>query len=323
MTSINKVLIAIDDESNNKMAIDTGVKFAAQHNASVLILGVAKYSDRLAMLLSDIVPEHKFRQYLVDNLRGRIEQIVKDIETRKVNIRIETTIGIPFIEFINKALSEDASLIVQASHPQDKGHLFFSSTDWNLMRKSPIPTWVIKSDTYSRLKHVTVALDVINQSDHQAFNKQLLDLAATIACKSNAHLSVISAWQLLGLDMLQKSPFLKITLLNLERALEKIESATVYEHKKLRNWLENNLSINMASVSWHIENANARDAIPTFLNDHDVDLVVMGTISRTGIPGLLIGNTAETILSKVRCSVVTMKPSLFDGSITMSAYGQK
>jgi len=39
----------------------------------------------------------------------------------------------------------------------------------------------------------------------------------------------------------------------------------------------------------------------------------MGTLSRTGISGLLIGNTAEKVLRQVDCSVLIVKP---DGFIT-------
>ena len=37
----------------------------------------------------------------------------------------------------------------------------------------------------------------------------------------------------------------------------------------------------------------------------------MGTVGRTGIQGVLIGNTAETILSNVHCPVLTTKPEGF------------
>jgi nucleotide-binding universal stress UspA family protein len=37
----------------------------------------------------------------------------------------------------------------------------------------------------------------------------------------------------------------------------------------------------------------------------------MGTVCRTGIPGLIIGNTAERVLDVVDCSVLTVKPEGF------------
>jgi nucleotide-binding universal stress UspA family protein len=45
----------------------------------------------------------------------------------------------------------------------------------------------------------------------------------------------------------------------------------------------------------------------------EVGLIVMGTVSRTGVAGLLIGNTAGKILRQVDCSVLTVKP---DGFVT-------
>ena len=44
----------------------------------------------------------------------------------------------------------------------------------------------------------------------------------------------------------------------------------------------------------------------------------MGTVARTGIPGLLIGNTAESVLSQVGCSVIAVKP---DGFVSPVAVG--
>ena len=48
-----------------------------------------------------------------------------------------------------------------------------------------------------------------------------------------------------------------------------------------------------------------------------MDLVVMGTVSRTGIPGLLIGDTAEVILNNLECSVLAVKPTGFVTPVTL------
>ncbi|HKJ72861.1 MAG TPA: universal stress protein, partial [Alphaproteobacteria bacterium] len=51
--------------------------------------------------------------------------------------------------------------------------------------------------------------------------------------------------------------------------------------------------------------------IPEVVEELHADLVVMGTVGRTGIPGLLIGNTAETILYALPSSVLAIKPPGF------------
>jgi universal stress protein E len=49
-------------------------------------------------------------------------------------------------------------------------------------------------------------------------------------------------------------------------------------------------------------------AIAKFVAKNDIDLLVMGSVARSGLPGLLVGNTAERIVNQVDCSVLVVKP---------------
>ena len=51
--------------------------------------------------------------------------------------------------------------------------------------------------------------------------------------------------------------------------------------------------------------------IPQLAQAKEVELIVMGTVNRAGIAGLLIGNTAEKVLRRVDCSTLTVKPERF------------
>lgn len=57
--------------------------------------------------------------------------------------------------------------------------------------------------------------------------------------------------------------------------------------------------------------------VPALANDLGVELVVMGTVGRAGIPGLLIGNTAEDILGQIDCSDLTVKPAAFVSPVAL------
>ena len=52
-------------------------------------------------------------------------------------------------------------------------------------------------------------------------------------------------------------------------------------------------------------------AIQHFIQAHNIHLLVMGTIGRGGIQGIMIGNTAERLLPEVHCSVLAVKPPDF------------
>jgi len=58
-------------------------------------------------------------------------------------------------------------------------------------------------------------------------------------------------------------------------------------------------------------------AIVSLAKNKNIDLLVMGTVCRTGVAGLIIGNTAEKVLNKVDCSVLTVKPEGFVTPVTL------
>ena len=61
----------------------------------------------------------------------------------------------------------------------------------------------------------------------------------------------------------------------------------------------------------HLLKGDAGELIPDLAIQERADLVIMGTVGRTGIAGFFIGNTAEKVLDVVDCSVLTVKPDSF------------
>ena len=71
-----------------------------------------------------------------------------------------------------------------------------------------------------------------------------------------------------------------------------------------------------APIEAVVLDGHPRDAIPEYVADQNIDLIVMGTVCRTGIKGFLIGNTAESIMEDVRCSILALKPQGFVSPIS-------
>ncbi len=66
-----------------------------------------------------------------------------------------------------------------------------------------------------------------------------------------------------------------------------------------------------------LRNDDAPKAIVKLARSNKIDLLVMGTVCRTGLVGFFIGNTAEKVLSEVNCSVLTVKPEGFVTPVTL------
>lgn len=66
-----------------------------------------------------------------------------------------------------------------------------------------------------------------------------------------------------------------------------------------------------ANFETHLVKGDPADVTSRFVKDEGINLLVMGTVARTGVPGFFIGNTAEEILHAINCSVLSIKPEDF------------
>jgi nucleotide-binding universal stress UspA family protein len=63
----------------------------------------------------------------------------------------------------------------------------------------------------------------------------------------------------------------------------------------------------LTGVAVELVRGEPEQAIARFVESHGVDMVVMGTVARTGIAGLVMGNTAERVLQRLRSSALFVK----------------
>ena len=97
-----------------------------------------------------------------------------------------------------------------------------------------------------------------------------------------------------------------------------IDRAATLEFERRRGLLEEVLSKHsITSGKVHLPKGDPTQAITALVKELEVDLLVMGTVCRTGIPGFIIGNTAEQILASVECSTLTVKPLGFVSPVTL------
>tara|TARA_R110002111_G_scaffold110495_3_gene170090 strand:- start:233 stop:706 length:474 start_codon:yes stop_codon:yes gene_type:complete len=143
-----------------------------------------------------------------------------------------------------------------------------------------------------------------------SLNATILQLASSLAAKDNSELHVIHAWALFGEQLL--------------RSRGGVPESEIYRYarqqeEKQRQALEGLLARHTGGMGEpHLVEGNPDSVIPQMVANKKVDLLVMGTVCRTGIPGFFIGNTAETILDEVDCSVLTVKPEGFQSAVQLS-----
>ena len=237
-----------------------------------------------------------------------LEKIIASIRQAGVQVSGKVLNGTPFLKIIREVLRNGHDLVMIAA--EGKGgfrELLFGSTTMHLMRKCPCPVWVFKPDQPVRYTRILAAVDPTpHDEERNALNHKILELATSLARSEHSELSIIYAWTLYGESALRSGR----TRLSKEQ-VDKMVGEIRDTHKRWFITLLREHTLEDLSCRVYLLKGEAGRLIPALAKAREVDLIVMGTVSRTGVAGLLIGNTSEQVLNQVNCSVLTVKPEGF------------
>jgi nucleotide-binding universal stress UspA family protein len=145
-------------------------------------------------------------------------------------------------------------------------------------------------------------------------NARILDTAASLALAESAELHVAHAWKAIPEDVMRGGPF--------SMPPEVVDAYVAGERNRRSVAMETALAelgrrlgeaaMGRLALLRHLPKGWARDELPLLARRLGADIIVLGTLARSGVPGLLIGNTAEAILHQIDCSVLALKPAGFE-----------
>jgi len=233
-----------------------------------------------------------------------------------VDANPRVVVGTPFLEVIRQVLRDKHDLVILAA--EGRGGIkerLFGSTSMHLMRKCPCPVWVVKSATHEKYGRILAAVDTTSDfpdPERQSLNPLILQLASSLAQMDNSELHVAQVWSVFAEGYMEVRAGLSEKSMRNGRKLTKQLYAT-----RLDGLLA---GVDLKGIIPHRHlprNDDAPRAIVKLAKSKKIDLLVMGTVCRTGLAGFFIGNTAEKVLSEVNCSVLTVKPEGFVTPVTL------
>jgi nucleotide-binding universal stress UspA family protein len=180
-----------------------------------------------------------------------------------------------------------------------------------LLRKCPAPVWLIgSSEQHRRPKRILAAVHP-ERADavEQALNRRLVEAALLVAALTRGEVTVLTCWQPFGLTLLES----RMTAAELADVADRARAQAEAEFEDFARTIKDEI----AKCRVRLVRGDPQDVIPRYAARHDADLVVMGTIGRGGLVGMIMGNTAERILHKLRCSVLALKPEGFESPASL------
>lgn len=257
---------------------------------------------------------------MVSEQRQSLESLIEP-HGQRFNIKREVLVGKTFLEIIRAVLRHRYDLVIKPAENPDFLTRLFGSDDMHLLRKCPCPVWLMKPHEKSNYSNILAAVDfdpLAPSVEELELNQQILDLSASLALSDFAALHLGHAWEAFAegrINVWGQNAAAVVTYVENERLRHE---AGLYQ---LGEWLRNRIgaeTYDYLAPRFHLRKGQARKEISALANELKVDLVVMGTVARTGISGLIIGNTAEAILEQVQCSVLALKPAGFISPVKLT-----
>jgi nucleotide-binding universal stress UspA family protein len=252
------------------------------------------------------------QKLLMKDLKGELEQEAERLKAEGLRVRVVVASGQPFIEVIRQVISKKHDLVMMAADGVSSFRdQLFGTLSLHLMRKCPCPVWIIKPSRRRNLRNVFAAVDP-DSADlaRNDLNVEILKRALTIAQNHRAKLHVVHAWNTVGGDLNRSKRWMTKSEIRIY-----VEQVAATHRDRLKQLLD---SATDGSAITHMIQGRPGEVIPELVEREKADLLVMGTVCRTGIPGFFIGNTAEMTLSQVDCSVLTVKPRDFESPVKLN-----
>ncbi len=309
------ILVATDFSETAAAALESAAWAARRWQARLTVVHVVRnvmdsaavigYGVDWEPMMQDLV---RLQQQLRHEADERLASLTAGYRTAGLEIDSELCVGRPFEEIVRVARRRNCDLVIVG----DRGlsavrRLLAGSTATKLVRSCPCPVWV------ARVEHAAGVQSILAATDFSETSEKALSVAASLASSTGAKLHLLHVYDTEDLHgLLPQSEEVKAELAHYRRRAR----------RAALDRLRQSLSVSdptAVDATFHVAQGTGWKVIAATARRLGVDLVVMGSVGRHSLPGLLVGNTAERVLHSSVSSVLVVKPDSFASPVQSAA----
>ena len=314
MDRFKSILVAASPGHLEPMTLRAATRLATTNNAHLTVLDVVPPLPRFRKSIEVEGKVIDVEAALLRDRTERLRQLAANVRANE-NADVVVKIGEPFVEVIRHVLVHGNDLVMVGGCELARGETpEFGSGVMHLLRKCPVPVWVMRPSRAHKLRILALIDPDPGDPVRDELNDLVMELATSLTHREDAVLHVAHAWSLVGESTLRSSPFVGLPAEIVDVMVGSAEAT----HREHIDALMEKYRVTESGASVHLVAGDAGRVLPRLAESLDIGLIVMGTVARTGLSGLIIGNTAETILRSVRCSVLAVKPTGFTTPVKLA-----
>ncbi len=287
-----ELLVIADREASDATAIKRGASLAEKLGDSLHVISFA-YESLLDF--EDLVSENVANKVKETVLEERETAARSHLIECEVKARVTTVWEKDVASWVTEhTKNKDYRCVIKTG--AHTSTLFYTSTDWRLMRECPVPMMILARKKWKKRNRILATVDLASKSKVQkTLNEQVISVALELA-------------QLMGgsVHVCNVVPLPKVLM-----DLDAVDSRSIRKkaREKAKVAMEQLLDGRVDNKHCHLELGEPHRKIPSLANKLKADMVVMGSRGRKGARGHLLGNTAEKTLDKLYTDIFTLRPN--------------
>ncbi len=283
MKLLEKILVATDFTPAAQDAVKTAILVAKQFNSEICLLHVTPGTVDFCS---------NARETVMKKVGDRLQKIAEQIWVEGIQ-GVETVVdnGVPFDQILKHATQRDVNVIIMGAGKSANGGPFcLGTTTARIRRKATKPVWIVKPGASPRVSKILCPVDCSKSSGR--------------ALKNAIHLSRVLPAELTVLTVVQGLPDYYERFG--EVAAEAEEASAQEQLPQFERFLGD---FDFHKVNWNkvIRYGKPYREILAVARETKSDLLVMGSVGRTGLSRILMGGVARRVAREMPCSIATVK----------------
>jgi len=306
MDMYQNILVVIDPTTVEQKALQRAIELASKITADnadsdinvTAFFSIFDFSYEMTTILSGDERDN-MRQMVIKEKQLWLDDIISSANSAiKINSQVVWH-NRPFEAIINQVIEHKYDLVIKGTHQHDKfKSVVFTPTDWHILRKCPCPVLLVKDHEWPQQGKVLAALNVgSDEAEHLSLNNTITTQAKSIAKLIDADVHLVNSYPGTPVNIAIEIPEFDASEYN--SAMQKHHQEAMHQHA-------NSFAIPIDNT--YVEEGLPESVIENVAQKIDAELVILGTVGRTGISAALIGNTAEHVIDQLNCDVLALKP---------------
>lgn len=304
------LLVVIDDDTEDQPSLARALQLAEAFDARIELFSAVFDTYIAGERLFDSVDLIAAKERLLKDVHERLEDIARPLRDEGVEVSVDVAWDEPVYEgIVRKVLRSHPKMVVRNNHYHGKlKRSIFSNDDWNLIRTCPVPLLIARPQhTDNEALRVCAAVDPMHEHAKPAqLDQEIINVARELATSSGGSLRLLHSYD--------PGPVIASVSANTMMPIVADVKTITEQVRKEHHAAAANLAkaSKVASDDLHLLEGPAREILPAFAIDQQIDVMVIGAVSRGVFERVMLGNTAERVLHQMPCDVLVVKPQDFE-----------